>query len=357
MAAEGPAVGDRSFDAFYYQNCCGRPYARDEHWLGFFGQIADRIVAELAPKKVLDAGCAYGLLVEALRERGVEAYGIDISSYAIEQAHPSVQPYCRQGSIAEPFGDTYDLIVTIEVCEHMPARDAERAIENMCAHAPRVLFSSSPSDYREPTHINVHPPDYWAERFAQHALYRDVDFDASFVTPWAVLYRRSDDPLPRIVRDYERRFWELLSSASASRSYAIELQERVAGAEAMRDHLREKLDEAHAAHKALAGEDAAARERLAADHLAERKRLETSYLALEQAVREERAKTVALIAEQRADAEAVAAERDEMAKRLAASVTRLAGREDTIANMERSIFWRLRNLYVAVRRLFQSRAS
>ena len=59
------------FDARYYAQSCGRPYGRDPEWLRFFGTIADRIVADIAPRRVLDAGCAMGLLVEALRERGI----------------------------------------------------------------------------------------------------------------------------------------------------------------------------------------------------------------------------------------------------------------------------------------------
>jgi 2-polyprenyl-3-methyl-5-hydroxy-6-metoxy-1,4-benzoquinol methylase len=76
---------DRDFDARYYATGCGRPYGRDAVWTAFFGGIADRIVTVLRPGRTLDAGCAWGLLVEALRARGVDAYGFDVSSYAIGQ--------------------------------------------------------------------------------------------------------------------------------------------------------------------------------------------------------------------------------------------------------------------------------
>ncbi len=151
-----------SFDAFYYGHCCGLPYVRDERWLQFFGGIAERIAADIAPRRVLDAGCAMGFLVETLRERGIDARGIDLSDFAISQVHPPIQPFCRVGSITEDLGGDYDLIVSIEVAEHMPTRAAEQAIANICAHTGDVLFSSSPVDYREPTHVNVHPPEYWA---------------------------------------------------------------------------------------------------------------------------------------------------------------------------------------------------
>ncbi len=84
---------DEVYDAYYYAHGCGRPYQRDAEWMAFFGTIADRIVEETAPRSALDAGCAMGFLVEQLRARDVEAFGIDISEYAISQAHPDVQPF------------------------------------------------------------------------------------------------------------------------------------------------------------------------------------------------------------------------------------------------------------------------
>lgn len=231
------------FNAWYYQTGCGSPYQRNDHWLSIFGDLADRIIAEIGPRSVLDAGCALGMLVEQLRARGVDAEGIDISDYAIAQADESVRPYVRVGSITEPFNRRYDLIVCIEVLEHMPRADAEAAIANMCAWSDDILFSSSPHDHKEPTHFNVNPPEYWAERFACHGFFRDVDFDASFIAPWAARFRRRNDPLHRIVRDYERRFWELWNANVQLRELTIDHRTHLAQAVAMREkaeHLAEE---------------------------------------------------------------------------------------------------------------------
>jgi SAM-dependent methyltransferase len=224
-------VGEGAFDAFYYAHCCGKPYIRNPEWLASFGAIAQRVVTDIAPRRVLDAGCAMGFLVETLRDRGVEAFGLDLSTYAIEHVHGPVKPFCRAGSITDDLGGDYDLIVTIEVMEHMPPRDAEAAIANICAHTSDVLFSSSPVDYREPTHVNVHPPEHWAEQFARHGFYRDVDYDATYILPWAVRFRRRVEPAHRLVREYERRFWELQREAADARSYSAEIQRKLAEAE------------------------------------------------------------------------------------------------------------------------------
>jgi 2-polyprenyl-3-methyl-5-hydroxy-6-metoxy-1,4-benzoquinol methylase len=84
-------MNSNPFDAYYYAHDCGRPYQRDEVWLAFFDHIAQRIIEQSEPKTALDAGCAWGFLVEAFRKRGVEAYGVDISEYAIQNVHPEIQ--------------------------------------------------------------------------------------------------------------------------------------------------------------------------------------------------------------------------------------------------------------------------
>jgi len=47
----------------------------------------------LQNKKVLEIGCAKGFIVEALRDLGVNAYGIDVSEYAISCAREDIKPY------------------------------------------------------------------------------------------------------------------------------------------------------------------------------------------------------------------------------------------------------------------------
>lgn len=232
-----PNQDSRMYDAYYFATGCGRPYQRDEEWLRFFGEIAARIVSDVQPTTVLDAGCAWGFLVEALRQRDVEAYGIDISDYAIRNVHPDIQPYCWVGSVAEPFPQRYDLIVCIEVLEHLPQALAEQAVVNFCQHSDDILFSSTPFDYKEATHFNVQPPEYWAELFARQGFYRDVDFDASFVTSWAVRFRRKSEPLPRMVREYERRYFLLAKENADLRSLTVEMRAEIS---ALREQLEAK---------------------------------------------------------------------------------------------------------------------
>ena len=136
--------------AYFSSHCGPVPYVRNDYWLGFFGNIADVIVRSFAPGRVFDAGCAIGMLVECLWDRGVEAHGRDISEWAISQARADIRPWCQIGSLAEPIDGEYDLITCIEVLEHIAEDDALRAIASLAASAPRILFSSTPTDLAAP---------------------------------------------------------------------------------------------------------------------------------------------------------------------------------------------------------------
>lgn len=196
-------------EAYYRTNYnCGDPsapaYDRHEpHWQQFFGRIASEIVEVLRPSTALDAGCAIGMLVEALRDRGVDAYGIDISSWAIKQVPDDIRPYCSVASILSPLPERYDVITCIEVLEHLPPSLASLAVANLCAHADAVLMSSSADDVTERSHLNVNPPDYWAALFAEHGFVREFAYDASYISADAVLYRKRQLDIADTITGYE----------------------------------------------------------------------------------------------------------------------------------------------------------
>lgn len=247
-----PAV---RFDAYYYSHDCGQPYERTEEWLGLFARLADRIIEDLHPERVIDVGCAKGFLVEALCERGVDAWGIDISEYAIGEVHPSVADRCFVAGITGDLPDVlpgeFDLVTCIEVVEHIPATESAAAIEGLSALAPRVLFSSDPNDYAEATHLSVRPEEDWSALFARHGLFRNLDVDVAYLTPWAALYERLDGDPSEIVRRYERTHVRLRDEIRDVRATAVRLQGALADLEASRDGV-------------LAGELDAARERIEA---------------------------------------------------------------------------------------------
>ena len=137
-----------------------------------------------------------GMLVEAFWDRGVEAWGRDISEYAISQVRRDMQSYCSAGSLTEPIDGVFDVITCIEVLEHMSSEDAVQAAENMCRASDAILFSSTPNDFTEPTHFNVRPPLYWLKLFAGMGFQPVLQFDCDALVPHAMLLRKSRNALP-----------------------------------------------------------------------------------------------------------------------------------------------------------------
>ena len=246
------ASPDADYGANYYASHCGPiPYSRQfPEWSAFFAGVADRIVALLRPKRVFDAGCAHGFLIEALWDRGVQAWGRDISSFAVSQARLDMRPFVSAGSITEPLGGPFDLVTCVEVLEHMTEEDTTAAIAAMAAAAPLVLFSSSPTDLDEPTHITVRPIRWWLDRFAAAGLAPMPDFDASFLTPHAYLLQRTDEPITERLLDNFAALMRMRMTVKSEESTIHALRGEIATAFAA---LAETRATAEAARAELAG--------------------------------------------------------------------------------------------------------
>lgn len=80
----------------------------------FFKDIAKRLEGAnaLQSKSVLEIGCAKGFLVEDLNDLGVNAYGIDVSDYAINTAEDAAT--VRRPDLADRFtvGNALDVLPT-----------------------------------------------------------------------------------------------------------------------------------------------------------------------------------------------------------------------------------------------------
>ena len=121
------------FDAYYFAHGCGRPYQRDKEWLDFFGSIADRIVSDIEPKTVLDAGCGegYGLAMLAdgaaadARLVGVDLEGPVVAHASATYGHPGgdgrprVEVHEAELMALPLDDDVVDVTVSFQVIEHL----------------------------------------------------------------------------------------------------------------------------------------------------------------------------------------------------------------------------------------------
>ena len=219
-----PQVSD--YGDAYYQEHCGVEYSwANPHWPEFFGDVADGILRCVRPQTVMDAGCAIGFLVGALRERGVDAEGVDISPEAIDAAPEHVAPHISVGGFDDLLGRRWDLITCIEVLEHLPPDETDHAISVLTSVTDLVLVSTTPEDFGESTHINVRRPERWAADFARRGFFRRVDLDASFLSPWAVFYERRMQTTPAdVVFMYESVLAPTMHEVAVKRDMHLKAQ-------------------------------------------------------------------------------------------------------------------------------------
>lgn len=155
----------------------------------------------LRNKRILDLGCAYGQVVAALLKNGYNAWGCDLSDYAIEagiKQYPQMKDKIRQCSghdLSCYKEETFDFIYSQQVFEHIPADVCDAlAKETYRVARPRaimwvglVLDISSdfqPQGYNpedpDKTHINLRPKIWWDEKMTKAGWKIEKAFDKKF---------------------------------------------------------------------------------------------------------------------------------------------------------------------------------
>jgi SAM-dependent methyltransferase len=110
-----------------------------------FASQADAVIRLMAHHglsgPVLDIGCAKGYLVYVLRLRGIEAYGVDWSQYALNNAYPDAQPYLERASATGlPFQDKrFAVAMSFDVLEHLNEDNARLALQESARVSDRQL--------------------------------------------------------------------------------------------------------------------------------------------------------------------------------------------------------------------------
>lgn len=92
--------------------------------------------------RVLDVGCAKGFLVKDLVAEGIDAYGIDVSKYALMHCEPEVVGRLQIGSCDDlPFPDgSFDAVLAINTIHNLDRNGCIRAVKEIERLAPSKGF-------------------------------------------------------------------------------------------------------------------------------------------------------------------------------------------------------------------------
>ncbi|VVQ16111.1 class I SAM-dependent methyltransferase [Pseudomonas fluorescens] len=143
-------------------------------------ELVDSIIESVGYGKVLDLGCGEGRLVRALTERGLDAYGLDISQVAINRANSYMPGRFFCGSALElPFDDQeFDTVVSTDCLEHIHPDDVPRAIaeiRRVCKkHAYLQIATTQDRDGH--WHLTVEGRDWWESSFFKNGFVRNPTY-------------------------------------------------------------------------------------------------------------------------------------------------------------------------------------
>jgi SAM-dependent methyltransferase len=159
------------------------PYGKDffnDEYVVFVSVSADEIVKTLwsiiQPTSVVDVGCGIGLFLAAFAAKGVkELCGIDGPWVTPEQLHISREQFIAHDLTAPIHLERhFDLVMCLEVAEHLPSESAPTLVESLVRLGQVVLFSAAVPLQGGVSHINEQWPEYWVALFAKSG-YQAVD--------------------------------------------------------------------------------------------------------------------------------------------------------------------------------------
>lgn len=102
----------------------------------------------LPARRVLDVGCAFGFLVEALRELGIDAEGVDVSKFALDHAATGARGHVRYGNLLHglPIPDrAFDVVCAFETLEHLPPPAVPGAVAELARCSSGYVVATIPS--------------------------------------------------------------------------------------------------------------------------------------------------------------------------------------------------------------------
>lgn len=165
-------------------------YRYDGRWQ----PVAKEIVSHFGLKagdRVLDVGCAKGFLIKDLVSLGIDAYGVDVSHYALMNCEPEVVGRLQIGSAQSlPFPDkSFDAVLSVNTIHNLTKDRCKIALQEIERLAPGKGFVQIDS-YRTPEQKKIFErwvltaefhdyPDGWI------ALFNEAGYTGNYY--WTIL--------------------------------------------------------------------------------------------------------------------------------------------------------------------------
>lgn len=152
--------------------------------------VVPLVLQMLRPSSVLDVGCGVGTWLSVFKEEGIDVFGVDgdyvnRENLLIDPLYFSAADLTRTLDLDRHF----DLVISLEVAEHIAASAADIFVRSLVRHADLVLFSAAVPGQGGDLHVNEQWPSYWVKKFRQQGFevcdpFREAIWDDQRVAFW-----------------------------------------------------------------------------------------------------------------------------------------------------------------------------
>ncbi|MFC2149064.1 class I SAM-dependent methyltransferase [Candidatus Auribacterota bacterium] len=139
-------------------------------------EIVPMVLKLVKPASVIDLGCGEGIWLSVFRDSGVEDIrGVDGAWIDKKRLNIPEERFV-EFDLKDPYRTDrrFDLVVSLEVAEHLPVESAETLIESLTGLGPVILFSASIPFSEGEQHLNEQWQDYWVCLFRERG-YEVID--------------------------------------------------------------------------------------------------------------------------------------------------------------------------------------
>jgi len=136
------------------------------------GIVVPLLVDIFRPRSVIDIGCGVGTWLKAFSELGVaDINGVD-GEYALDAGLEIPAKCFRTADLSAPLNcdRKYDLALSLEVAEHLPAQSGVTLVDSLCQCADVVVFAAAIPFQGGTHHINCQWQSYWASLFHERGF-------------------------------------------------------------------------------------------------------------------------------------------------------------------------------------------
>lgn len=122
------------------------------------------------PKSVVDVGCGTGTWLKVFAKYiGDDYLGVD-GNYVDRNLLMIPENKFRTHDLRTPLtlNKKFDLVVSLEVAEHLPEENADIFVNTLAALGDNILFSAAIPGQGGQNHLNEQWPEYWLKKFKQY---------------------------------------------------------------------------------------------------------------------------------------------------------------------------------------------